>query len=413
MKKEAMEFRVTQDQRRLQQRARELAEDFATRAAQHDREASDPLENYAALRDAGFYGLNIPVELGGDGVGLLGWSLAAEELGQGCGSTALSFNMHLSVVGPIMESPLVPLPTKERLAKMVVQEGKLIGGNFSEPTTSGLVGTPVPLTRARRVDGGYRITGRKAFASMIGAVDYVMVMAYPDEATAATAGMLLLVPSDAPGRRVEKVWDTLGMRATRSDSMILEECWVSDDALLLRADDILPFRRAGANWFWASYTPVYLGIGVAAYKAIVETVKARTPPGFSQPLAYHPDVRRQVAEMSVDLEAARLLTHHSAWLSDTLGPTPDALSALYRAKYFVGEAVTRVTRTAMTLGGAHALLKTSPLERFFRDGAVAPVQFRPRDFCLNSLGMLELDLDPRDVLPPLRSDRPDAGPIVR
>jgi alkylation response protein AidB-like acyl-CoA dehydrogenase len=408
-----MDFRITDEQRELQQRARSLAQDFATRAAEHDRAASDPVENYAALRDAGFYGLNVPTEFGGGGVGLLGWSLAAEELGRGCGSTALSFNMHLSVVGPVMESPLVPLVVKERLAKMVVQDAKLIGGNFSEPTTSGLVGTPVPLTRARRVPSGYRITGRKMFASMIAAADYVMVMAYPDEATAPTAGMLLLVPPDAPGRRVEHVWDTLGMRATRSDSMILENCFVPEDALLFRSGDIVPFRRDGANWFWGSYTPVYLGIGVAAYRAIIDVVKERTPPGFSQPLAYHPDVRRQVAEMSTELEAARLLTLHSAWLSDTEGPTPATLAALYRAKYFVGEAVTRVTRTAMTLGGAHALFKTSPLERYFRDGAVAPVQFPPRDFCLTSLGMLELGLDPRDVLPPMKTDRPDAGPTVR
>jgi alkylation response protein AidB-like acyl-CoA dehydrogenase len=214
-------------------------------------------------------------------------------------------------------------------------------------------------------------------------------------------------------RRVDAVWDTLGMRATRSDSMILEDCWVSDNALLIRADDILPFRRQGANWFWASYTAVYLGIAVAAYAAIIETVRGRTPPGFAQSLAYHPDVRRHVAEMSVDLEAARLLTYHSAWLSDSQGPTPATLSALYRAKYFVGEAVTRITRTAMTLGGAHALFKTSPLERLFRDGAVAPVQFPPRDFCLASLGMLELDLDPHEILPPLKSDRPEAGPIIR
>jgi alkylation response protein AidB-like acyl-CoA dehydrogenase len=203
------------------------------------------------------------------------------------------------------------------------------------------------------------------------------------------------------------------MRATRSDSMTLEECFVSDDALLVATDDVVPFRRDGANWFWASYTPVYLGIGVAAYRAISEIVKGRTPPGFTQSLAYHPDVRRQVGEMSVDLEAARLLTHHAAWLSDTQGPTPATLSALYRAKYFVGEAVTRVTRTAMTLGGAHALFKASPLERFFRDGAVAPVQFPPRDFCLSTLGMFELGLDPRDVLPPLKSDRSDSGPVVR
>ena len=408
-----MHFQITEEQRKLQERARRLAEDFATRAAQHDRDATDPVENYAALRDAGFYGLNVPAELGGAGIGLLAWSLAAEELAQGCASTALAFNMHLSVVGPVMESPFVARDVKERLAKMVVHEGKLIGGNFSEPTTSGLVGTAVPRARARRVDGGYRITGRKAFASMIGVADFAMVMVYPDESTSPGAAMVLMVPRDAEGKRVDKVWDTLGMRATRSDAMTLDECFVSDDALIVRADDIIPFRRTGANWFWGSYTAVYLGIAVAAYKAIVEVVRERTPPGFSQSLAYHPDVRRHVAEMSVDLEAARLLTYHSAWLCDTEGPTPATVAALYRAKYFVGEAVTRITRTAMTLGGAHALFKSSPLERIFRDGAVAPVQFPPPDFCLTNIGLLELDLDPKDVLPPLKTDRPDVGPIVR
>ena len=345
-----VEFHITEEQRRLQQRARCLADDFATCAARHDREANHPLENYAALRDAGFYALNIPTELEVPG-GLLGYSLAAEELAQGCPSTALSFNMHLSIVGPLMEKPSCPGHQGTTAHDGGATNATLIAGNFSEPTTSGLVGTPVPLTRARRADGGYRISGRKAFASMLEAADYCAVMAYPDEATAPTAAMILLVPRQASGRRVEEVWDTLDMRATRSDSMVLDECWVSDDALLIRADDILPFRRHGANWFWASYTAVYLGIAVAAYKAVIETVRGRTPPGFAQSLAFHPDVRRHVAEMSVDLEAARLLTYHSAWLSDTQGPTPATLSAFYRAKYFVGEAVTRITRTAMTLGG--------------------------------------------------------------
>jgi alkylation response protein AidB-like acyl-CoA dehydrogenase len=192
------------------------------------------------------------------------------------------------------------------------------------------------------------------------------------------------------------------MRATCSDSLILEDCWVSEDAALLVAEDFFPFIRNGANWLWASYTAVYLGVAVAAYKAITTVLKERVPRGYAQPLAYHPDVRRRVAEMSADLEAARLLTYHSAWLSDTEGPTPATIAALFRAKYLVGEAVTRITRTALTLGGAHALFKTSPLERLFRDGAVAPMQFPPSDFCLSSLGMLELGLNARDVLPPLK-----------
>jgi len=306
------------------------------------------------------------------------------------------------MVGPLMESPLVTMDVKQRLARLVVQEQKLLAGNLSEPTTTGLLGTFTVAARARRVDGGYRITGRKAFASMIEAADYCAVMVYPDEATSAKAGILLLVPRPAAGRRVDKVWDTLGMRATRSDALILEDCWVPEEALLLRSDDIGPFQRDGANWLWGSYTAVYLGVGVAAYKEIVKVVQARRPPGYTQPLAYHPDVRRQVAEMSVDLEAARLMMYHAAWLSDTQGPTPTTLAALYRAKYLVGEAVARTTRTALTLGGAHALFKTSPLERLFRDGAVAPIQFPPRDLCLASLGIMELGLDPQDVLPPLK-----------
>jgi alkylation response protein AidB-like acyl-CoA dehydrogenase len=400
-----MDFQITAEQKRLQQRCRDLAEDFATRAALHDRDASNPAENYAALRREGFYGLNVPHHLGGWGVGLLGYSLAAEELAQGCPSTALSFNMHLSIVGSLMESPEVLPVTKQRLANLVVQDRKLIAGNFSEPATAALLGTHVAATRARRVDGGYRISGRKAFASMLEAADYCAVLTHPEESQSASAAVLLLVPRHASGRLVEHVWDTLGMRATCSDSLILEDCWVPEDAVLLQTEDVLPFRRSRAGWLWASYTAVYLGVGAAAYKEAIKVLKQRRPHGYSQPLAYHPDVRRHIAEMSVDLEAARLMTYHSAWLSDTQGPTPETLAAFYRAKYMVGEAVTRVTRTALTLGGAHALFKTAPLERLFRDGAIAPMQFPPRDFCLASLGILELDLDPREVLPPLKSDQ--------
>jgi alkylation response protein AidB-like acyl-CoA dehydrogenase len=252
------------------------------------------------------------------------------------------------------------------------------------------------------VEGGYSITGRKMFASMLQAADYVMVMTYPDDATAPFAGMLLLVPPDAPGRSVNANWDTLGMRATRSDSLILEDCRVPQSAMLFRADDTRRFRHDYLNWFWGSYTAVYLGTAVAAYDELRRLVHTRRPYGYAQPLAYHPDVRRHIAELSVDLEAARLITYRSAWLSDTQGPTAETTAALYRAKYIVGEAVTRITRVALTLGGAHGIFKGSRLEQLFRDGAIAPIQPPPADFCLWSMGLHELGLDADDVLPPMR-----------
>ena len=120
----------------------------------------------------------------------------------------------------------------------MVRQRKLIGGNFSEPGTTSLIGERPLSARARRVDGGYSITGRKMFASMLEAADYVHGDGVSGRgAPSPFAGMLLLVPHDAAGRRVNANWDTLGMRATRSDSLILEDCRVPDSAVLFHADD--------------------------------------------------------------------------------------------------------------------------------------------------------------------------------
>ena len=397
-----MDFQLTQYQRSLQQRCLELASDFATRSSDHDRDASHPIENYDRLRSEGFLELTIAKQWGGSGAGFLDHTIAYEALGQGCPSTALAFNMHASVVMPVLQTAEVTNETKVRVADLVVRQRKLIGGNFSEPGTTSLLGERPLSARVRAVDGGYSITGRKMFASMLEAADYVMVMAYPDTASSPFAGMLLLVPGGAEGRRVNANWDVLGMRATRSDSLILEDCRVPESAMLYASDDTRQFRHDYLNWFWGSYTAVYLGVAVAAYNELRKVMHARQPQGYAQPLAYHPDVRRHVATMSTDLEAARLITYHSAWLSDTQGPSAETTAALYRAKYMVGEAVSRITRAALTLGGAHGIFKGSRLEQLFRDGALAPIQPPSADFCLWNMGVHELELDPAELLPPLK-----------
>ncbi|MBV8776314.1 MAG: acyl-CoA/acyl-ACP dehydrogenase [Alphaproteobacteria bacterium] len=397
-----MDFALTPYQQRLQRQCLALAADFATRAAAHDRDASHPAENYARLRDEGFLALTVGGEWGGGGGSLLDHTIAYEALAQGCPSTALAFNMHASVVMPLLESPEVAADVKRRLAELVVRDKALIAGNFSEPVTTSLIGERPLKTRARRVAEGYRVSGRKMFASMLEAADYVLVMAYPDEATSLAAGIILLLPRDAEGRRVDANWDVLGMRATRSDSLILDDCLLPESARLYRTDDMRPFRHAYLNWFWGSYTPVYLGVAQAAFDELRRVVTERRPEGYAQPLSHHPDVRRHVAELSADLDGARLATYRSAWLSDTQGPTAETTAALYRAKYMVGETVSRVTRTALTLGGAHGIFKTSRLEQLFRDGALGPLHPPPSDFCLYNMGLYQLGLEPGDVLPPLK-----------
>ena len=102
--------------------------------------------------------------------------------------------MHASVVMPVLQSPRSRRRRQATDRRPRGRQRKLIGGNFSEPGTTSLIGERPLTARARRVDGGYSITGRKMFASMLEAADYVMVMAYPDDATSPSAGMLLLVP---------------------------------------------------------------------------------------------------------------------------------------------------------------------------------------------------------------------------
>ncbi|HEX3989935.1 MAG TPA: acyl-CoA dehydrogenase family protein [Acetobacteraceae bacterium] len=397
-----MDFNFTAEQQRLRDRCLELAADFATRSAEHDRDASHPIENYNRLRSEGFLHLTVPTRWGGSGYDFLSHTIAYEALGRGCPSTALAFNMHASVVMPILESDEVAIEAKQRVVDLVVHQGKMIGGNFSEPGHTSLISERPLSVTARAVDAGYRVTGRKMFASMIEAADYVLVLVRPETTESRTAGMLVLIPPDADGRRVIANWDTLGMRATRSDSLVLEDCWVPEESVIYRSDDISRFRNAGLNWFWGSYTAVYLGLAGAAYDELRKVVTDRQPQGYAQSLAWHPDVRRHIAELSVDLEAARLITYRSAWLRDQQGPTPEATAAMYRAKYMVGVATSRITRVALTLGGAHGIFKGSRLEQLFRDGALAEIQPPPSDFCLWNVGLHELGLDPAEALPPMR-----------
>src|SRR6202042_3354878 len=161
-----MDFGITEEQQRLRERCLELATDFATRSAEHDRDASHPTENYDRLRSEGFLHLTVPARWGGSGYDFLSHTIAYEALGRGCPSTALAFNMHASVVMPILISDEVTTEAKRLVVDLVVRQGKMIGGNFSEPGHTSLIGERPLKVRGRPVSGGYRVTGRKMFASM-------------------------------------------------------------------------------------------------------------------------------------------------------------------------------------------------------------------------------------------------------
>ena len=400
-----MEFGLTLRDYALQGLCRELAQDFAHRAETHDRAASSPRENYAALRDAGLFGLMVPICYGGKGAGMLGYTLAMEELAQGCAATAMSFNMHCAAAYAITATDVYSEDCRQRFAQLVVDDGKLFANLISEAgTTNLLYSTRASSTQAQQVDGGYQISGRKAFASMFEAADYALICVHPAHVPNPESVIMVVIPTTTPGITVEEVWDTLGMRATRSNNVIFDRCfvpssWAFDSPVIPSIGDFLATHESLIN---LPYTAVYLGLGLATLVAAKQAAQERTPKGYQHSLAYHPEVRRRIGMMSAELEAARWLLRYAAWVADSEGQTPLAQTALFRAKYMVGEAVARATRSALELGGAHALFKGGAIERLFRDGATASIMQPSSDVCLGQISLAELGLDRAAVQPPLQ-----------
>ena len=134
-----------------------------------------------------------------------------------------------------------------------------------------------------------------------------------------------------------------------------------DAAVLLRTDDIRGFRYSYLNWFWGSYTAVYLGVAVGAYRELIRVVQGRRPEGYAQSLAWHPDVRRHVAELSYDLEAARLMVRRLGW---TMDKGEAAGREASQAKYFAAIAARHAADAASEIFGGYALADEYPIRKF-------------------------------------------------
>ncbi|MGQ0465320.1 MAG: acyl-CoA dehydrogenase family protein [Sporichthyaceae bacterium] len=367
----------------LRTTCRALADRFAARAADHDLHGTSPRADFDDLRAAGFFGAMIPSDLGGMGLGYLQWAVAAEEFAQGSASTALAFNMHVAILGMLANGPL-PQDQRRALADLVLGGGALVCVLLSEAQHAGARYATRTCRVELRHDG--TVHGAKSFASMADVADYALVVARPEDGPPAAA-VPVLVDMHGPGVAIEAVWDSLGMRATRSDRVTFDAAPAVEVFSTLAVEDLPAWMAAVEAPLSLPYTAVYLGVGVAALKAAAASAVARVPTGESP----SPAVCRRIAVMRAQLDAARALVHQTARLVDA---GTDALESMLAAKYTVGEAVAHATRSALEIGGAHAVTRGSTIERLFRDGATASIQHPPSDLCLERLGALELRSEP-------------------
>ncbi len=346
----------------LLDRAATVAPVLAQHASRHDVDGTFVSESLDALRDAGLLAAGVPTELGGLGATNRELAELQRELAHHCGSTALATSMHQHVVCFTAWRYRRGLPGAEATLRRVADEGIVLvstgGGDWTHPR-----GTAV------RVEGGYRVSGTKRFASQSTAGTAMSTMATYDDPEQGRRVLNLAVPFASDGVTVKDNWDTLGMRGTASNDIVFEEVFVPDERVLAnRPYGVLdPPLQVIGSVAMPIISGAYLGVAEAAYAAAVESVRNR---------ADDPTIRRQVGLMRHRLQVA-------AWSLDgalaLAGPDPepsaDTLAAVMLAKREIALAGIEVCDLAMEVAGGAAFFRGSVVERCYRD--IRAAKFHP------------------------------------
>ena len=383
-------------QREVVGRAAEIGRNrLAPHAARHDRDASFPFDSFDDLRQAGLLGLCVPPEHGGLGADFATYAMVIAELGRHCAATALSFSMHASAcMGAGLIADLLDMSPAQRVEherhralhfERIVGQGKLYAQPFSEGGAAAAGKAPWS-TVARKVDGGYRINGRKIFASLSGAADFYGVLCTLDGPGATLRDTLYLaVPGDAPGLEVCGDWDPLGMRGTVSRSLLLRDVFVADTARLL-PEGLYHQATLRFPHMFTTQSPTYMGIAQAAYDFTVQYLRAELPGMSPVKRRMYPTKQAAVAEMRIKLEQTRALFLQSVWEAG-IDPDADTRQRLYAAHFTVMENANAICTLALRTCGGQAMLKSLPLERFYRDSRCGSLMLPwTAELCLDRLG---------------------------
>jgi len=367
-----MEQCLTPRQREIVELAGRLADEFAERAAEHDRDGSFPFENYERMREEGYLGITVPEELGGMGAGLYDLILAQERLAAGDGSTALAVNMHVSPIGQL--ASLWRASGDERLAEVLrrAADGRLVYASMSAEPGDPLLMTST--TTARPVDGGYRVTGKKIFGTESAVCTEFSTRALVDDPEEGPTVIFFRLPRDVEGMVVKDTWDVMGMRATQSNDFELDDVFVPEDDV---------FHRYPANhfdgtmlktvWGWAmpTFGAVYLGIGAGAMSFARElALKMRK--------GDNPQVQHLFAEMEVLLETARAVLYRHAQEME-LGSlysdlaVQEGMAKAVLTKYVATNNACGIVDRALHVVGGAGYFRRFPLERMYRDVRAGPI----------------------------------------
>jgi len=348
--------------------AESLLQRCRERAAQYDRDNQFCQEDFDELKAAGYLQMAVPKEFGGQGLTLAEVARETRRLAQYAPATALCLNMHNYWVGLVADTWRVGDKSNEWLLREAAG-GEVFAAGHAEH------GNDVPVmlssTKAERVDGGYRFTGRKAFGSLAPVWTRLGLHGMDTSDPKAPKIVHGFLRRDGKGFTIKDTWDVLGMRATRSDDTVLEGAFVPDRYIArvvpAGAAGVDPFVLGIFAWALINFGNVYYGLALRVRDLIVEQLKTKRSVALTRSMAHHPEVQHGIAEIVLELES--IGPHLEAIAQDWSNGVahPDWPVKIVAAKYHAVEGAFRIVDRALDLSGGFGMFKKSELERLFRD----------------------------------------------
>ncbi|MFJ6567896.1 acyl-CoA dehydrogenase family protein [Streptomyces sp. NPDC091292] len=368
-----------------------ITRDLAARAPVHDRDGSFPTEGFALVQEAGLLTATVAHRYGGPGAGLAETVRILTALGAGDPAVALVTAMTLFVHGTEARTPGWPTASYTAFLREAAQGPALVNGLRVEPELGSPVRGGLPATTARRDGDHWLLTGRKIYSTGAVGLSRMLVFARTDEDPVRVGSFV--VRAGTPGLSTEPTWDHIGLRASRSDDVVL-------DGVRVPADDVIGLRIAtgetpGARpdpvtgaWNALGLTALYLGVAGAARDWLTGFLHTRVPTALGAPLATLPRFQTAVGEIEAALTGATVLVESLAARVDAGDPI--AAEQAGTAKVLGTRAAIGAVEQALALTGNHGLSRANPLQRHYRDVLCARVHTPQDDSVLTAVGRAAL-----------------------
>ncbi|HEX3246505.1 MAG TPA: acyl-CoA dehydrogenase family protein, partial [Chloroflexota bacterium] len=337
------------------------------RARAYDRENRFFTEDFEELREAGYLLSAVPTEFGGLGMSLAQVCQDQRRLAYRAPATALATNMHLYWTGIAADLYRMGDTSMTWLLDETAR-GEVFAAGHGE------AGNDLPVllstSSAERVEGGYRFTGHKMFGSLTPVWTRLGVHGMDTSDPEHPMVVHGFLPRNSDGYEIKETWDTLGMRATRSDDTILNGAFIPDRYIVRRVAPgaLDPFVGSLFAWALLNFGNIYHAIALRARDLAVASASKKTSLAVSRTMAYHPEIQHQAAEMTLEIDAVGPHLDRIAqdW-SEGVDHGAQWASKIVSAKYHAVESAKRVVDLAMDMSGGGGLFKINELERLYRD----------------------------------------------